>query len=127
MSVRPAPSVLTQPVFTSDTPAPARLAACRTYLESEGRRIQEQHQAGAPGRKIAAALADRMDGLLVSLFTTSMASWRELHGEPPFPICLIALGGYGRHELSSLSAGDVMLLHSGDKNSSELSKSGVHL
>src|SRR6187551_755144 len=122
MSARPAPSVLTQPVFTSDTPAPARLLACRTYLESEGRRIQEQHQAGAPGRKIAAALADRMDGLLVTLFTTTIAGWRQLHGEPPFPICLVALGGYGRHELSPLSDVDVMLLHQGDAKSPHFTK-----
>ncbi len=122
MSVRPAPSVLNQPVFTSDTPAPARLAACRTYLETEGRRIQEQHQAGAPGRKVAGALADRMDGLLVSLFTTTLAGWRKLHGEPPLPVCLIALGGYGRHELSPLSDVDVMFLYPEAKKTPEVAR-----
>ena len=127
MSVRPAPSVLTQPVFTSDTPAPARLAACRTYLESEGRRIQEQHQAGAPGRQVAQALADRMDGLLVTLFTTTLAGWRKLHGEPPLPVCLVALGGYGRHELSPLSDVDVMFLYPEAKKSPELTKFQEHL
>src|SRR6186713_1636241 len=110
MSARPNPSALNQPVFTTDTPAPARLAACKAYLETEGKRIQEQHQAGTPGRKVAEALADRMDGLLVSLFTTTLASWRQQHGEPPLPVCLIALGGYGRQELSPLSDVDVMFL-----------------
>ncbi len=127
MAARPVSSVLTQPVFTSDTPAPARLAACRTYLETEGKRIQELHQSGAPGRKVAGALADRMDGLLVSLFTTALASWRKQNGEPPLPVCLVALGGYGRHELSPLSDVDVMFLYPEAKKTPELAKFQEHL
>ncbi len=127
MSVHSASPFIAQPVFTSDTPAPARLAACRTYLEAEGSRIQELHQSGAAGRTVAEALADRMDGLLVSLFGAAVASWRKLHGEPPLPMCLIALGGYGRHELSPLSDVDVMFLYPEAKKSPELAKFQEHL
>lgn len=127
MSVRPAPSDLIQPVFTSDTPASTRLTACRTYLVAEGRRIQEQHQAGANGRAVAEALSDRHDGLLVALFSTALASWRKKNGEPPLPVCLVALGGYGRRELSPLSDIDVMFLYPEAKKTPELAKFQEHL
>ena len=127
MSVRPSSSVLNQPVFTSETPAAARLVACRTYLETEGQRIQDRHQAGEPGRKVCEALAGRMDGLLVSLFSAALAGWRQQHGEPPVPVCLIALGGYGRSELSPLSDVDVMFLYPEVKKTPELAKFQEHL
>jgi [protein-PII] uridylyltransferase len=111
MSVQPASTNRNQPVFTAETPAPARLAACRAYLDEEGARIRLQHQDGATGRKIVQALSDRMDGLLVPLFTTAIAAWRNQHGEPPVPVCLVALGGYGRAELNPLSDVDVMFLY----------------
>lgn len=126
-SVRSTPPMLIQPVFTTETPAAGRLAACKTYLETEGQRIRERHQAGEPGRQIAHALADRMDGLLVSLFTTTLAAWRQQHGEPPVPVCLIALGGYGRAELSPLSDVDVMFLYPEAKKTPEIGKFQEHL
>lgn len=122
MSVLSTPPQLTQPVFTTETPASARLQACKTYLETEGERIRERHQAGQTGREICHALSDRMDGLLVSLFATSLAGWREQHGDPPVPVCLIALGGYGRGELSPLSDVDVMFLYPDTKKSPETTK-----
>lgn len=127
MSVPPASSNRNQPVFTADTPAAARLAACRAYLDQEGARIRLRHQDGAPGRKIAQALSDRMDGLLVSLFTTAMAAWRNQHGEPPVPVCLVALGGYGRAELSPLSDVDVMFLYPEARKTPELAMFQEHL
>ncbi|HEY8994533.1 MAG TPA: [protein-PII] uridylyltransferase [Lacunisphaera sp.] len=127
MSVRSTPPMLVQPVFTTDTPTAGRLAACKTYLETEGKRIRERHEAGEPGRQIAHALADRMDGLLVSLFTTTLAAWRQQHGEPPVPVCLIALGGYGRAELSPLSDVDVMFLYPEVKKTPEIGKLQEHL
>ncbi len=127
MSVPSSASVRHQPVFTAETPAPARLAACRAYLDAEGERIRQLHQAGVPGRKVAEALADRMDGLLVPLFTTAIAAWRKQHGEPPVPVCLIALGGYGRAELNPLSDVDVMFLYPEVRKTPELAKFQEHL
>ena len=49
MSVQPASPNQPQPVFTADTPASARLAACRAYLDEAGARIRLQHQDGCIG------------------------------------------------------------------------------
>lgn len=127
MSAHPPSSNRNQPVFTADTPAAARLAACRTYLQAEGDRIHHMHQGGASGRKVAEALSDRMDGLLVPLFTTALAGWRNQHGEPPAPVCMVALGGYGRAELSPLSDVDVMFLYPDVRKSPELARFQEHL
>ncbi len=127
MSVLPASPNANQPVFTADTPAAARLAACRAYLDQEGARIRLQHQDGATGHKIAQALSDRMDGLLVPLFTTAIAAWRNQHGEPPAPVCLVALGGYGRAELNPLSDVDVMFLYPETPKTPELGQFQEHL
>lgn len=125
MPVRAKPSVRLQPAFSGDSPVAERLAACKAYLAAESERIRQQHQAGAPGQKIAHALAGRMDRLLQPLFAAALAAWRKEHGEPPAPVCLIALGGYGRSELSPLSDIDVMFLY--PAKAQELAKFQEHL
>lgn len=113
------------PAFTSESSPAERLAACKAYLATESERIYQRHRAGEPGVKVAQALAGRMDRLLQPLFIAALDSWRREHGEPPSPVCLIALGGYGRSELSPLSDVDVMFLY--PANAKNLGKFQEHL
>ena len=125
MTGRATPTARLQPAFTSESPAAERLAACKAYLAAESERIYQRHRAGDPGHKIAHALANRMDRLLQPLFAAALDSWRKANGEPPSPVCLIALGGYGRGELSPLSDVDVMFLY--PSNVKNLAKFQEHL
>ena len=66
--------------------------------------------AGEAGLPTAQARAAMIDVMLACLFDYALESYRRAHGELPSPVCLIALGGYGRHELSPQSDIDVMFL-----------------
>jgi [protein-PII] uridylyltransferase len=72
--------------------------------------IRMHHDAGEAGLRIAQARAGMIDEMLARLFDYALEAYRRARGEPPSPVCLIALGGYGRHELSPLSDIDVMFL-----------------
>ena len=96
--------------FQGDVPVAGRLAACKTFLRLESAMIRMHHDAGDAGLKIAQARAAMIDVMLAHLFDYSLDSYRRAHGELPSPVCLIALGGYGRHELNPLSDIDVMFL-----------------
>jgi len=96
--------------FEGDVSLPDRLAACKTFLRLESAMIRMHHDAGEVGLKIAQARAGMIDVMLARLFDYALESYRRTRGEPPSPVCLIALGGYGRHELSPLSDIDVMFL-----------------
>ncbi|MFA5058257.1 MAG: [protein-PII] uridylyltransferase, partial [Opitutaceae bacterium] len=96
--------------FQGEMPAAARLAACKTFLRLESAIIRMHHDAGEPGLKIAQARAAMIDVMLGCLFDYALDSYRRARGELPSPVCLIALGGYGRHELSPQSDIDVMFL-----------------
>src|ERR1700709_696522 len=102
MTVRPSAAARITLDFTAESTPAQRLAACKTFLAAESERIQQRHRAGDSGLKVAQAQAAKIDHLLKQFFTCAIESWRAKNGEPPTPVCLIALGGYGRSELSPL-------------------------
>ncbi len=96
--------------FTGEVPAAQRLAACKTFLRLESAMIRMHHDAGASGLETAHARAAMVDILLGHLFDYAMRTYAMKHDEAPSPVALIALGGYGRSELSPLSDIDVLFL-----------------
>ncbi len=96
--------------FAPDTPSAKRLAACKTFLRLENAMIRMKHDAGEDGRSVANALAGMVDVMLTHLFDHALAAYRAKNGPIPSPVVLLALGGYGRSELSPLSDIDIMFL-----------------
>src|SRR5688500_10382849 len=102
MSVPPAS--LAEPLAFPDNAAPAdRLAACKAFLQAETSALHARHSAGASGIEIARARAAFIDRMLQALFDHAMRRFQQSQGKPPAPVALVALGGYGRGELSPLS------------------------
>lgn len=76
--------------------------AIRT-LHAERERLKHEHEQGLSGRELVKALTAAMDAAV-------RAVWRETVTVED-RIALVALGGYGREELSPHSDVDVMVLH----------------
>lgn len=87
-----------------------RLTACKDYLTAESKRLKATHDAGATGRTVAHQRAAIIDCMLQRLFERAVAGYQRQHGSLPATVALVALGGYGRAELSPLSDVDVMFL-----------------
>jgi len=81
------------------------------FLKIEEHRLRLKHQAGGGGREICARRADLVDILLKRVFAAAAAAAFRENGTRPTRLALIAIGGYGRGELSPFSDIDVMLLH----------------
>ncbi|HAH98053.1 MAG TPA: hypothetical protein DCO70_01860, partial [Verrucomicrobiales bacterium] len=54
-----------------------------------------------------------IDKLLIALFDWSLANFKTIKGAGRLKVSLVAIGGYGREELSPHSDIDIMLLHDG--------------
>jgi [protein-PII] uridylyltransferase len=113
--------------LSADATPADRLAACKAYLARAGERLRQEHKAGAPGLEIVRGRAAMLDHLLAQLFNCALGTWRRQQGEARTPVCLIALGGYGRRELSPLSDIDLMFLYPSDVKPAAVKKFQEHL
>jgi len=113
--------------FTGEVPVPKRLAACKAFLRLEGAMIKMRHEAGAPGLEVIQARAAMVDVMLAHLFDYATVSYVRAHGKLPAPVALIALGGFGRGELSPLSDIDVMFLYPSKAKTADVKPLQEHL
>ena len=96
--------------FVGEVPTAKRLSACKTFLRLESAMIRMHHDAGESGLTVTRARSSMVDVMLSHLFNYAIASWERLNGRLYTPVSLLALGGYGRSELSPLSDIDIMFL-----------------
>ncbi|MGE3309196.1 MAG: [protein-PII] uridylyltransferase [Limisphaerales bacterium] len=85
----------------------------RRFLKVETRRIRILHRGGAGGREVCRARSDMMDAMFRRIFDAYIAGLKAGAGPDADDesLALVALGGYGRAELSPNSDVDLMLLH----------------
>ena len=82
-----------------------RLSCLRTYLDTTWQTIQSQHQKGASGNDVVAALTQRMDILIQALY----AEAAKEHGKTT-DSAILAQGGYGRGALNPCSDVDLLFV-----------------
>ncbi len=97
--------------FTGEVSSAVRLSACKAFLRLESAMIRMRHDAGESGLEVARARAGMIDVMLVQLFDYATASYVRQQGKLPAPVALVAMGGFGRKELSPLSDIDLMFLY----------------
>src|SRR5256886_14272819 len=93
------------------TPPSQALASYKRFLKVESHRLKILHRAGAGGREICRGRAALIDILLRYLWNGAKSSLSAQAQKEFPPLCLIALGGYGRGELNPHSDVDFMFLH----------------
>ncbi len=112
--------------FSEDTPVAGRLAACREFLKEEMEALHKRHSEGASGLEIARGRAEIVDAMMARLFECAERSFSRVNKSPP-AVALVALGGYGRAELSPLSDIDVMFLFSPKARTAAINPYQEHL
>lgn len=113
--------------FAPDAPRAERLAACKTFLRLESAMIRMRHDGGESGLAVAQARSAMVDVMLSHLFTHAISSFERSFGGLPAACALLALGGYGRGELSPLSDIDIMFLFPSKVKSAALAPLQQHL
>src|SRR5580704_13955069 len=79
----------------------------KKFLKVEEHRLRMLHHAGEGGRENAQGRAHLMDVVLRHLFIAADENYRQTHGDNVVPVSLVAIGGYGRGELSPYSDIDI--------------------
>ncbi len=93
----------------------ACLQAARTYAAERRKEIRERHNAGESGGNVLRLLSDLADELVHGAFQFAVATLKQPRSAPSHA-CLVALGGYGRGQMSPGSDLDVCLLYQGRLN-----------
>lgn len=87
------------------------LAAYKEFYRLENIMNRRYHRKGDGGRRVAYARSCIMDVIIENLFTFAIKSYGIELGAVPCPVSALALGGYGRAELSPYSDIDLMFLY----------------
>src|SRR5262245_11610745 len=98
-----------------------RLAALKKFLKIETQRLHLRHRFGIGGAEIAAARSLIVDLLIrrIALAAVEERLGGEANGGN---IAIVALGGYGRQELSPFSDIDLLFLYHGRKDAARAAK-----
>lgn len=89
----------------------------RAFWRAQLEQIGQRHGAGADGMATALALAELMDALVLQIYTEA--------GPPAGAHALVAVGGYGRQEMSPYSDVDLLFLFPKTKDKDAQFISGV--
>jgi len=100
-------------VIPPDSTPTAELPGLKRYLKAESARLQQWHRDGGGGLEVCLGRSRMIDSLLRALFDWSLTSYKPTGGARRLKVSLVAIGGYGRAELSPHSDIDIMLLHNG--------------
>ncbi|NQU11346.1 [protein-PII] uridylyltransferase, partial [bacterium] len=87
------------------------LARYKKFLQTEEHGLRLWHRRGAGGRELARARTQLIDLLLENLFDAAHQACPRTNDEPVPAFALVAIGGFGRGELSPCSDVDLMFLH----------------
>jgi [protein-PII] uridylyltransferase len=94
-----------------------RLDLYKKFLKIEEHRLRLKHYSGAGGLEIVRDRAALLDIVLRHLFEGALDGSDYADKTPP--VALLAIGGYGRGELSPYSDVDILFLHDSSRISSE--------
>ena len=94
--------------FLEEATSEVSVAALRGYLEAVRSHLRELHLASRSGTTTNRAGSDLLDGLLSELY--ARARTRCALGEPD-ALAMLAVGGFGRREMSLHSDVDLLFLH----------------
>ena len=83
---------------------PATAGGARAVLDAARAELRADTLRGAGGRAALERYSDRVDALLRQIYAAA--------GEPPSPVAVLALGGYGRRHLCLYSDIDLLILFS---------------
>ena len=84
------------------------LEECRVYLDQQIAAVRKLHRDGTSGTRVTRALTEVFDRLNRRIFTLAAA---DLGAEADGKCALLALGGYGRSEMSPRSDLDLMFYY----------------
>jgi [protein-PII] uridylyltransferase len=87
------------------------IARYKRWLKQESHRLKIEHRGGADGLTICRARAHVVDLLLKHFWETAKSNLSAQAQREFPPLTLVAIGGYGRGELSPQSDIDFMFLH----------------